>query len=72
MLQLPLDVQVYESTFNFAKSEEMESELVQWRALRDLKEAEEDMEQEEGGILSHQNLLPLADLVQTVTEGGRK
>ena len=72
MLQLPLDVQVYESTFNFAKSEEMEAELVQWRVLRDLKEAEDDMEQEEGGILSHQNLLPLADLVQTVTGGGRK
>ena len=50
----------------------MEAELVQWRVLRDLKEAEDDMEQEEGGILSHQNLLPLADLVQTVTGGGRK
>ena len=48
----------------------MEAEHVQWRVLRDLKEAEEDMEQEEGGILSHQNLLPLADLVQTVTGVG--
>ena len=50
----------------------MEAELVQWRVLRDLKEAEEDMEQEEGGILSNQKLLPLAELVQTVTGGCRK
>ena len=49
----------------------MAADLVQWRMLRDLKEAEEDMEQEEGGLLSHQEILPLTDLVQTVTGCGR-
>ena len=66
LLELPLGVQVYHRTSNFARAEELTADLAQWRVLRDLKEAEEDLEQEHERILSHQKLMSLQDLVQTV------
>ena len=44
-----------------------ESDIVQWKVLRDLKEAKEDMQQEPS-----QELLPLKDLVQKITKSDQQ